>query len=119
MNFAMTIDNGIPVIVQFDRDLAVVDPERMAKRDQFVRALCRHHAGNYCRREHRSLGRANFTLGERLRDLCRKPNNCSRMRFTVARRLVAHVHHGRLIVFVNVAESGHFVTHRYDTFQLC
>ena len=119
MYFAMTIDDGVPVFVQFDRDFAIIQPERVAERDQFMRAFRRHNAGNDRRRKHRPLGSAYFALGEFPGDLFRKTDNCSCMRLTVARRLMAYVHHGRLIVFVYVAKSGHCVTHRFDTFQLC
>ena len=43
--------------VRLDRDVAALETERMAERDQFVRALCRHRAGDDCRAEYRALRR--------------------------------------------------------------
>ena len=51
---AAAINDSI-VATHRDGDFAAVEPERMTERDQFVRFLGRHHAGNNRGRKHGAL----------------------------------------------------------------
>jgi hypothetical protein len=103
MNLAVAIDDGLPFIVELDRDFAIVQAERMTKRDELMRSFRSHDASDDCGYEDRPLRGVNISSGKTLRDICRKLDDCTCMRFAIARFFVADVDHCRPVLLINVA----------------
>jgi hypothetical protein len=91
MYLAVTVDNCTLVFIQLDRNLAIVQSERVAKGNQFMRALCRHHARDDGRREHRPFGGLDVTAGKTAGDIGRELDQGPRMRGAIGRLLVADI----------------------------
>ena len=56
------------VVVHVDDDVAALEAERMTERNQLVRALGGHHAGDDRRVEHRALAGGETGVAQRARD---------------------------------------------------
>jgi hypothetical protein len=100
-------DHGLVVVLHLDGDVAAVERERVAERDQLVRALGCHHASDDRGVEDRPFLR---------REACLRQCAChgggeAHPGFSDGaargRGLSAHVHHRRPAICIDVCQSGH------------
>ena len=93
--------------LQLEIDGRLGDGQRMAQRDQLVRALGGHDAGDARGREHVAL--LGFALLDQRQRCRRHRDEAFRARGAMRHGLVGDVDHARLALLVEMGELGHGV----------
>ena len=96
---ALAVVDGYP-------DFAVLEPERVAKRDQLMGTFGGHHACNDRGLKYRSLRRIDITVRQRIPDRFRKIDYGLRPRRPLACGLCTDIHHARLVAVVDMGKHS-------------
>ena len=105
--------NHDTVAVGLDVDLAILQSERMAKRNQFMRSFRCHDTRNDGRRKYGSFFRRDLVVAQFRNHRVRQFHDRPGVRLAIRSSLVPDVHHGRLIAFVDMTEFCHRPVFRY------
>ena len=107
MHLADTIDDGPVFFIQLDHNLAVVEPKRMTKRNQFMSTLCAHDTGYDRCCKYRPFRRFDVATRKTARNVRGEFNQGTGMCRPICRSLVADVDHCRPVALINMTEFAH------------
>jgi hypothetical protein len=107
LHFADAIDYCAIIGIKCNRDAAIVETDRVAERNELVRSLRSHHAGDDGGRKHRPFRRCDIAIDKTCRNLWREFNHRSGVRYATGRKLAAYVDHRRSIIAVYMAQLVH------------